>query len=106
MDIKRRGGGRSPVHARKIERPSRLLQPGPDVALELGMIPLGDAPTGDIGVEIVFHGLCGHYLLEHNLAIRMAVSGRLADQRGMEAGLVEPKSRQFPPEARIVLSRH
>ena len=49
-EIERRGSGRSPVHAYEIERPSRLLQPGPDVALELGMIFLGDAPTSDISV--------------------------------------------------------
>ena len=49
-DIESRGSGRSPVHAREIERPSRLLQPGPDVALKLGMILLGDAPTSDVSV--------------------------------------------------------
>src|SRR6516162_5718554 len=47
-DIKSRGGGRSPVHPRKIERPSGLLQPGPHITLELGVIILGEAPTSDI----------------------------------------------------------
>src|SRR5437763_12710691 len=104
MDVESRSGSRLSVYARKIERPSRLLQPGPDVILELGMILHGEAPTSDIGVEIVFHGLCRSHLLDRNLAIRVPVSGRLADQRGMEAGLVEAKSRQLPPKTRFVLS--
>ena len=63
---------------------------------------LGGAPTGDIRVEVIFQRLCGGYALDRRLAALVAVRVWLADQRGMKAGLVEAKSRQFLTETLIV----